>query len=132
MIPENLASNLTWPLPNSELFEISFSVRKVLKFKSVLNVLIIFFLKVFSFIQLCQLSPSLYTVVENMAVSALKTRNMNLISRKLKLIRIHVSYLQSTFHAKKKKLNKERVKRKPSILVTFFTETNPFSSLTEM
>lgn len=67
-----------------------------------------------------------------MAVSALKTRNMNLTSRKLKLIQIHVSYLQSTFHAKKKKLNKERVKRKPSILVTFFTETNPFSSLTEM
>lgn len=132
MIPKNLPSNLTWPLPNFELFEISFSVRNVLKFKSVLNVLIILFLKIFSFIWLCQLSPSLYVVVENMAVSALKTWNMNLTPRKLKLIGIHVSKLQSTFRAKTKKLNKERVKRKASVSVTFFTETNPFSSLTEM
>lgn len=119
------------------VWNLPFSVTKVLKFKSVLNVLLIFFLIFFFFHSSSFISSPLHPNttlcstwkygcqhIENMKhESHPYESNVNMNSCKL---------AAKYFSCKRKKKGREREKKKACILVTFFTETNPFSSLTEM
>lgn len=115
----------------SAIWNLSLSVRELIKFRSVFNVLLIFFLIFFhssSFVSslshpnitLCSTWEYGCQCIENMRhESHLYDANVNVNSCKL---------AAKYFSRQRKK----KEKRKLCISVTFFAETNPFSSLTEM